>query len=260
MAWPPSATEKTGKTNFNRDSKKDTTMTNQAKTFIGLVMGVSLVELCLGVSHSHQPTWSQFLVLLAAVVVTSRMRVKLPGMTSTMSGNLPVILLAVLQLDLLGALLISLAGGLAQTLRSGAKRNKPVQILFSACTLMNATAASHWALHGFAGAGTFTHAVLLALSTAIYFMLNTTPVAGIIALTEKQNVLSLWHKVFLWSFPNYVIGAGLAAIASAVKSPAAWTSLVAIVTVLFGVYYSYKHWLRSSDVVAPKVLAAAAGR
>jgi hypothetical protein len=243
------------------DSKEDTTMTNQAKMFVGLVMGVSLVELCLGVSHSHQPAWSQFLVLLAAAVVTSRLRVKLPGMTTTMSGNLPVILLAVLQLDLLGALLISLAGGLAQTLMSGgAKRNKPVQILFSACTLINATAAAHWAFHRFVGAGSVAHAVLLALSTAIYFMLNTTPVAGIIALTEKQNVLSLWHKVFLWSFPNYVIGAGLVAIASAVKTPAAWTSLVVMVTVLFGVYYSYKHWLRGADMAVPKVLAAAAGR
>lgn len=235
-------------------------MTNQAKTFIGLVMGVSLVELCLGVSHSHQPAWSQFLVLLAAAVVTSRMRVKLPGMTSTMSGNLPVILLAVLQLDLLGALLISSAAGMAQSFTTGPKRNKPVQILFSACTLMNATAAAHWALHRFAASGVFAHAVLITASTAVYFLLNTTPVAGIIALTEKNNVFSLWHKVFLWSFPNYVIGAGLAAIASTVKAPGAWTSLVAIVTVAFGVYYSYKHWLRSSDVVAPKVLAAAAGR
>ena len=66
--------------------------------------------------------------------------------------------------------------------------------------------------------------------------------------------------MFLWSFPNYVIGAGLAAIASAVKAPIAWTSMIAILAVLFGVYYSYKHWLRGSEVVAPKVLAAAAGR
>jgi len=249
------------KTNFKRDSKEThTTMTNQAKAFIGLVVGLSLVELCLGVSHSHKPVWPQVLVLLTAAVVTSRMRVKLPGMTTTMSGNLPVILLAVLQLDLLGALLIASAAGLAQSLTSGAKRNKPVQILFSACTLMNATAAAHWAFHRFLASGSLTHALLLALSTAVYFFLNTTPVAGIIALTENHNVFSLWHRVFLWSFPNYVIGAGLAGIASTVKSPAALTSLGALVTVLLAVYHSYKHWLRGSDVIAPKVVAAGAGR
>jgi hypothetical protein len=55
----------------------------------------------------------------------------------------------------------------------------------------------------------------LVLAAVGYFLANTAPVASIIGLTEGGNPFALWHKVFLWSFPNYVIGAGLTAIASA---------------------------------------------
>jgi hypothetical protein len=57
--------------------------------------------------------------------------------------------------------------------------------------------------------------VPLGLAAGAYLLANTAPVAGIVAFTGGGALLGVWHKVFLWSFPNYVIGAGLAAIASA---------------------------------------------
>ena len=71
------------------------TLPNPAKVMIGMVAVASLCPLSFGVINWHMPAWPQLALLLIAAVLTSRLKVKLPGMTSTMSGNLPVILLGV---------------------------------------------------------------------------------------------------------------------------------------------------------------------
>ena len=73
----------------------------------------------------------------------------------------------------------------------------------------------------------------LVLAAATYFLANTAPVASIIGLTEGGNPFALWHKVFLWSFPNYVIGAGLTAIVSTFTTVTGLASLAGLLTVLF---------------------------
>ncbi len=236
------------------------TLPNQAKVMIGMVAVASLCPLSLGVINWHTPAWPQFALLLIAAALTSRLKVKLPGMTSTMSGNLPVILLAVTQLGLFASLLVAITAAVAQSFASG-KQVKPVQFLFNTCTLMNASALAYAVYHShlLAGFGNGTALALVAAS-AVYFLANTAPVAAIIALTENNNPFTIWHKVFLWSFPNYVIGAGLTAIASQFGSVASMVTVGSLLLVLFGVYKSYLMFVAQTEQSAPKALAMAAGR
>ncbi len=100
----------------------------------------------------------------------------------------------------------------------------------------------------------------LVLAAATYFVANTAPVASIIGLTEGGNPFALWHKVFLWSFPNYVIGAGLTAIASAFSTISGLATLAALMAVLFAVYQSYKMYVGRAEQTQSKVMAMATGR
>jgi hypothetical protein len=196
---------------------------------------------------------------MLAAVLTSRLKVKLPGMTSTMSGNLPVILLGVMQLGLFGSLLVAVTAAIAQSYASATK-TKPVQFLFNTCTLMNACALAYFASHSrlFTAHGSGP-AISLTLAAAAYFLANTAPVAGIIGLTEGSSPFALWHKVFLWSFPNYVIGAGLTALVSLFTTVSGMATLAALMDVLFGVYRSYKMYVTHAEQTAPRALAMAAG-
>jgi len=206
------------------------------------------------------PAWPQLALLLIAAALTSRLKVKLPGMTSTMSGNLPVILLGVTQLGLFASLLVAVTAAVAQSFGSG-KQVKPVQFLFNTCTLMNASALAYAVYHSHLLAG-FRNGTALALvaAAATYFLANTAPVAGIIGLTENNSPFAIWHKVFMWSFPNYVIGAGLTAIASLFGSAAGMVTVGALMLVLFGVYKSYDMFAAQTEQTAPKALAMAASR
>jgi hypothetical protein len=232
----------------------------KAKVMIGMVAVASLCALSIGVVRWQTQAWPQLVLLSAAAALSSRFKVKLPGMTSSMSGNLPVILLGVTQLGLFASLLVGITAAIAQSYTSG-KQVKPIQFVFNACTLLNATGLAYLAYHSqiFAARAT-AHTMSLVLAAVTYFLANTAPVASIIGLTEGGNPFALWHKVFMWSFPNYVIGAGLTAIASVFSTVSGLATLGTLVAVLFAIYQSYKTYVGRSEQIQPKAMAMAAGR
>ena len=236
------------------------TLPIKAKVMIGMVAVASLCALSFGVVRWQTQAWPQLLLLMAAAALSSRLKVKLPGMTSSMSGNLPVILLGVTQLGLFASLLVAVTAAIAQSYTSGGNKTKPIQFVFNACTLLNASGLAYLAYHSQIGARATAHTMSLVLAAATYFLANTAPVASIIGLTEGGNPFALWHKVFLWSFPNYVIGAGLTAIATAFSTFSGLATLAALMAVLFAVYQSYKMYVGRAEQTQPKVMAMATGR
>ena len=237
------------------------TLPIKAKVIIGMVAVASLCALSFGVVGWQTQAWPQLLLLVAAAALSSRFKVKLPGMASSMSGNLPVILLGVAQLGLFASLLVAVTAALAQSYTSGGNKTKPIQFVFNACTLLNASALAYLAYHSHIfGAHATAHTMSLLLAAVTYFLANTAPVASIIGLTEGGNPFVLWHKVFLWSFPNYVIGAGLTAIAYTFTTISGLTTLAALMAVLFAVYQSYKMYVGRAEQTQPQAMAMAAGR
>jgi hypothetical protein len=238
------------------------TLPIKAKVMIGMVAVASLCALSFGVVRWQTQAWPQLLLLSVAAAVSSRLKVKLPGMTSSMSGNLPVILLGVTQLGLFASLLVAVTAAIAQSY-SGGNKTKPIQFVFNACTLLNAAGLAYLVYHSqiFAAHAT-AHTMSLVLAAATYFLANTAPVASIIGLTEGGNPFALWHKVFLWSFPNYVIGAGLTAIASSFGTVSGLATMATLLAVLFAVYQSYKMYVSRAEQIQPRplVMAMAAGR
>ena len=237
------------------------TLPIKAQVMIGMVAVASLCALSFGVVRWQTQAWPQLVLLLAAAAVSSRLKVKIPGMTSSMSGNLPVILLGVAQLGLFGSLLVAMAAAVSQSYASGSLKTKPVQFVFNACTLTNATGLAYMAYHSqLFGVHAAAHTMSLVMAAGTYFLANTAPVAGIIGLTEGGNPMALWHKVFLWSFPNYVIGAGLTAIVSTFSTISGLATIAGLMTVLFGVYQSYKTYVGGTEQTQSRGMAMAAGR
>src|SRR5271163_3847165 len=232
------------------------TLPIKAKVMIGMVAVASLCALSFGVVRWQSQAWPQLVLLLAAAALSSRFKVKLPGMTSSMSGNLPVILLGVTQLGLFASLVVAMTAAVAQSYTSGKNQLKPIQFVFNACTLLNAAGLAYLVYHSqiFAAHAT-AHTMSLVLAAVTYFLANTAPVASIIGLTEGSNPFALWHKVFLWSFPNYVIGAGLTAIASAISAISGLVTIASLIMVLFAVYQSYKMYVGRAEQAQPRVMA-----
>lgn len=236
------------------------TLPIKAKVMIGMVAVASLCALSFGAVRWQTQAWPQLVLLLAAAALSSRFKVQLPGMTSSMSGNLPVILLGVTQLGLIASLLVAVTAAIAQSY-SGGNKTKPIQFVFNACTLLNASGLAYLAYHSqiFSTHAT-AHTMSLLLAAVTYFFANTAPVASIIGLMEGDSPFAIWHKVFLWSFPNYVIGAGLTAIASAFSTISGLATMASLLVVLYAVYKSFKMYVGRTDQTQPKAMVMATGR
>jgi len=144
-----------------------------------------------------------WLVLFVLAVATARLKVKLPGLTGNMAVNLPFLLVAVTQLSLLEALLVALPACAVQCLPKGGGKPKPLQMLFNLSTTAVAVAAasSAGAHYAWLGAGGF-------------FLAQTIPVASIIRLTEGGAIAKIWSSIAHYSFPFYVLSAGMCSIAT----------------------------------------------
>jgi hypothetical protein len=237
-------------------------MTTSAKFFIALVALCGLGTMVFAVQFHQQPVlWIRFFAFLVVTLFAARCNVSLPGITGSMSVNVPFILIAVTQLSLWEAVFIACGSGLVQCLMSSRKTNA-VKVVFNVCNMANATGLAYFLYTlRLQDADLTAHSLLLIAAAAGYFLVNTIPVAIIIALTERHNPARLWSRVFLWTFPYYLLSAGLAFLAGTVTRLVGWETAVGLLPVMFGVYVSYRMYFsqQSSGEQVHTMGRAAAG-
>jgi len=192
------------------------------------------------VNHALHPYFALAVLVLAAV--TSRMKVKLPGIDGNMSVNLPFLLTAVVNLSTTEAILITCVSTTVQCWpRKPAKLN-PQQMTFNVSMMAFATCLAslmfhaQWR-HGMAWTST---TVGLTLATATLFLGQTAPVAAIIALSEGKAAGPIWWHLAHLSFPYYVISAGVGSMVHTVSSHMGWQLALAVFPVMYGVHRSYR--------------------
>jgi diguanylate cyclase (GGDEF)-like protein/putative nucleotidyltransferase with HDIG domain len=86
-------------------------------------------------------------------------------------------------------------------------------------------------------------AVMLLVSSAVFFAVNTLPVAGIISLTEGQPMRKIWSDCYFWSFPYYLVGAVVAGVMSAANRYYSWQTSLVVLPVAYVIYRSYHLYL-----------------
>src|ERR1017187_3025794 len=105
--------------------------TRRIKTFIGAMMLASVITAGYAGLVSHTLHTYFALAVLALAAVTSRMKVKLPGINGNMSVNLPFLLTAVVSLSSAEAVVVACVSTVVQCWpRKGAKFN-PQQVAFN---------------------------------------------------------------------------------------------------------------------------------
>ncbi len=200
-----------------------------------LVLGDGLVNWA---SHDR----AQFVSYLAIAVIASRMKVKLPGIAGTMSVNFLFILLGVMELGYGETLAIAFAATLAQCLF--ADRPRIFQVFFNVCSVTVATAIAygtyHWTLGGMPQAGI---SVPLLAAASVFFFANTLPVALVIALTEEKRIQTLWSDFYFWTFPYYLVDAGIATLVGWLNRRVPWETSLLVLPAVYVVYRSYRLYL-----------------
>ena len=230
-----------------------------AQCLIGFMAMCGMAALVLGLFRTHPMHRLPFFTLLMIGIVSSRLKVKLPGLNGNMSMNLPFILLATLQLSLFEALIVALSSILAQCYPAKRGNSTEVQTLFNLSTIAVAVAVAALAAHSRIGGR--SEMLALVAAGAAFFALQTVPVAAILALTEGGSVFRIWRSIVQLSFPYFVLSAGVTAIAETLSQVWDWQIPVLVMLTMYGVYRSYVTYFGHMSAQVPAVaFAKAAGR
>ncbi len=220
--------------------------------FTGICASAILIHGLFTIHGWH--SW-EFLSLLLVAALTSRLKIKLPGLNGNMSVSLPFILIAMTQLSLPEALAVAASSILIQSVPRAPYKFKPVQMMFNVSTGLIAAELGWQTLHRVSVLN-FTPTLSLLAGCAAYFFASTVPVAMIISLSENRKALGTWSEIVHLSFPYYVASTGLASIAAAIGEHASWPMLVGMSLVMFVTYRSYRVYFGLVGTSAPASLTA----
>ncbi len=217
-------------------------MSLAARGFISAVVLCGTSVLAYTVLHGTSRDPLKFFCYLVIALVASRLKVNLPGITGTMSVNFLFLLLGVLELSFSETMALGCAAVVVQCLDR--KQPAPIQVAFNVCSTALAIAATfvtyrYSVVHRAVG----NPSTLLFLAACVYFVSNTVPVAAVISLTERKSLRKIWSDCYFWSFPYYLVGAGVAGLMSWLNDYSDWQTSLLILPVVFLIYRSYRLYL-----------------
>jgi len=241
-----------------------TNHTRRIKTFIGAMMLAAAITAGYATCVSHALHTYFALAVLVLAAVTSRMKVKLPGINGNMSVNLPFLLTAVISLSSAEAVVVTLISTAVQCWpRKDAKFNAQ-QMAFNVSMMAFASCLASLMFHTMFHAGRpgmqWSSSTLgLALATATLFLGQTAPVAAIVAVSEGKAAGQIWWSLAHLSFPYYVVSAGVTTMVQGLSSHMGWGLALAVFPVMYGIHRSYRLYFgRMAETVRPEGLVRAA--
>jgi hypothetical protein len=94
------------------------------------------------------------------------------------------------------------------------------------------------------------------------FLMQTAPVATVIALTDGGPVSVIWTKIARMTFPYYVLSAGMASMMMAARQHVGWQVPLLALPVMYGTcrsYQTYFGWETADQTSHGMAKAATAG-
>jgi hypothetical protein len=184
---------------------------------------------------------AQFAMFFALAMLASGMKIRLPGLKTTISINFVFILIGMVMFSFGETVLIGLGGALVQSLWKAQQRPKAAQILFNGACLTVCTAAAFWAAHTLpAYVGASSIVAMMAVGASVYIFLNTGLVSLVICLAEGQSMRQIWSQCYEWTFPYFVVGAAVAGLASGAGHSTNFGVTLLVIPMMYFVYVYYR--------------------
>jgi diguanylate cyclase (GGDEF)-like protein/putative nucleotidyltransferase with HDIG domain len=219
-------------------------MNLKVKTFVAATAAVGVAVIVYGLLHWRCDDPLRFACYLAIAVLASSLKVSLPGIDGTMSVNFLFILIGILELSFPETLVLGCAATLMQCYWGVKNRVQPIHVVFNVAGMMApAIGASYLAFHQAERLLHGSTPLMLLVAACAYFVTNTIPVGVVISLAEKKPFRKVWSECYFWSFPYYLVGAGIAGLVSYVNRYVSWQTSLLVLPVVYWIYRSYRLYL-----------------
>jgi signal transduction histidine kinase len=214
----------------------------------------SIIALGAGVVVRSVYTWKCdnplfYLGFVLVTLLTSVLKVSLPGIKGTISIAYIFVLLSITRFSLPETIVLAVAACVTQCLWRPKNRVKIVEVAFSAASVADAACLSYFLYHAMDGAKpTQTVSILLLFSTtAAYFLLSTFSIAAAIGLTARSRIIEVWKEGYFWSFPYYLLGASIIALVEIFAARIGLQLPLVAVPLLYGIYRSFRMYVQQLE-------------
>jgi hypothetical protein len=226
--------------------------TRQIRNGVGLMATAAVGVSAYSMNKSHSLHLYLALTVLALAALTSRMRVKLPGINGNMSVNLPFLLLAIVNLSAAESVVIACVSTFVQCWPKKGTKFKPEQMLFNLSMIAFASCLANLIFHvASLPTAAWRMPLALALATATMLFGQTVPVAAMVAISEGKPAFSTWRNLLQLSFPYYVVSAGVASMLESAGNQVGWAVVLAAFPVMYGIHACYRFYFSKMAEAGP---------
>jgi diguanylate cyclase (GGDEF)-like protein/putative nucleotidyltransferase with HDIG domain len=213
-----------------------------ASTFIGLITVVGLLAVLQPLATTHESLSVRFVCYLVLALLSSSLKVTLPGVTGTLSVSFLFILAGMAELEPVQTMAIGIGSALVQIYWHAKKRPPLYQVPFNLAAIAIAVRFAEAAMRSAEIMGVSLPFRLL-YATVGYFIANTIPIACAIAITEQRNLYRVWKECYFWALPYYLLGATLVCVLHWVNQNLGWEFSLLTMPVAWVVYRSYRLYI-----------------
>jgi diguanylate cyclase (GGDEF)-like protein/putative nucleotidyltransferase with HDIG domain len=219
-------------------------MSRSARLYIWATVVAGAFALAYGLVPFRSDDLPRFICYFLISNLVSGFKVRLPGITGTMSTNFFFVLICITTLQPSETLTIACFGTILQCLWRARSKPSLVKIVFNVASISLAVAAtSYWYHSQVLSRFGVRQPVILLIAACVYFFANTWPVAVIVSLTERKTLVKVWRECYFWSFPYYLVGAAIAGFMPTLNRLLGWETALLMFPILFWTYRSYSLYL-----------------
>ena len=212
----------------------------RARPFIVFVCVAGGLCLLAGILLWHSSRSWLFPSYLLLTIVASALKTVLPASEGTVSVNFVFFLVGICNMTLSETLALAALATAVQCFWRARKRLSFIHFAFNLAQLSLAITAAYWTYIAL-----FTHVfhsrapLPLLVAAIVYFLLNSVPVATVVALADNTSIIKKWDAGYSWTFPYYLIGAAIAGLIQFVNRLAGWEMSILVLPAVYVIYRSY---------------------
>ncbi len=226
-------------------------MATTAKIYIGSIvtLGFALLAGCL-LFQAQFPDLPRYFAYLLLAVIASTLKVRLPGITGTISVNFLFILIGIADFTMAETLTMGCIAILMQCIWRTKTRARLIQVAFNVAALAISIGAAYQVSHfALALARADSLSALLVIAACVFFVSNTLLISGVLCLIEGKPLMKIWQQCYLWSFPYYLVGSAIAGLVAVSNRAIGWEASLLVLPLMYLVYTFYRLYL---DRVGPE--------
>lgn len=212
-----------------------------AQFYVDFVITIGAALLLYGVSHWKCSDLSRFLGYLTMALLAATLKVRLPGLTSTISAAFVLVLVAIVEVTYAETIILTIVATVMQMVWRPKRTPGLIPVAFNSAAMVVSVSIAFVVCRNFLAPTQMSALpMVLAMATVLLYSSNVLMVAVLMCLAERKPLGGVWQQCFFWSFPYYVVGAGISGLMIAAARSASWQLAWAIFPVLALVYTSYR--------------------